>query len=74
MGDVTIPHIMTEKPIFRKPPFTVKLSSNREAQNKVQVIVVCVCYLLQKNRKTNKFIVLHDQEAKLIKGPMGSCI
>ena len=41
----------------------VELSSNREAQSKVEVIVVCVCYFLQNNRKTNEFVVL--QEAKL---------
>ena len=51
MGDVTIPRNMTEKPRCRKPPFYGQLSSNREAQSKVQVIVVCVCYFLQKNRK-----------------------
>ena len=63
INDATIPCITTEKPRCRKHPFTVKLSSNREAQSKVQVIVVRVCYFLQKNRKTNEFIVL--QEAKL---------
>ena len=62
MGDVTIPSTMTEKPNVVNLHFTVKLSSNREAQSKHQVIVVCVCYFLQENRKTSEFIVL--QEAK----------
>ena len=61
MGDVTIPRIMTEKP--KNLHFTVKLQLNRQAQSKDQVIVVRVCYFLQKNGKTNEFIVL--QEAKL---------
>ena len=62
MGDVTIPRIMTENQDDVNLHFTVKRSSNRKAQSKVQVILVCVCYFLQKNCKTNEFIVL--QEAK----------
>ena len=58
MGDVTIPRIMTESRDVVNLHFTVKLSSNREAQSKVQIIVVFVCYFLQKIRKTNEFVVL----------------
>ena len=62
MDDVTIPRTRTESRDVVNLHFMVKLSSNRKAQSKVQVIVVCVCYFLQKNLKTNEFIVL--QKAK----------
>ena len=58
MGDVTIPHIMTEKPRCRQPPFYGQTVVKPRAQSKVQLIVVCVCYFLQKNYKANKFTVL----------------
>ena len=35
-----------------------------EAQSKDKVIVVRVCYFLQKNRKTNEFIVLQDAKRR----------